>query len=327
LPSAEKPSRPFWSVMIPTYQPSEHYLRAAIDSVLAQDPGANQMQIEVVDDCSPATDVAALVQRIGRGRVAFSQNPKNLGLAGGWNSCVTKARGDWVHILHQDDVLLPGFYVELRSLIGDFPTAGAAFSRLFFLDEHSAWTHLSPIESHERELLPDWQYRLTAGPRIQCASIVVRRSVYEELGGFREDIPYCLDWEMWGRIAAAYPVAHSPAILAGYRTHGDSQTSRLSRDVTCVTDQIATFSLLASRLPPGRRESVALPFTHYILPELIRNVVSCYVGKRYDDALKLVQCASVLPVPKSERAELKRIARNSKIKRWSVKSGKSAGSS
>jgi glycosyltransferase involved in cell wall biosynthesis len=324
-PAADtSPPRPFWSVMIPTYQPSEVYLRAAIDSVLAQDPGPDQMQIAVVDDCSPDADVAAMVEKLGRGRVSFSRNPRNLGLAGGWNSCVAHARGEWVHLLHQDDLLQPGFYAELRRLITECPTAGAAFTRLFFLDEHSAWTHLSPIESHERGLLPDWQYRLTTGPRVQCASIVVRRSVYENLGGFRTDIPYCLDWEMWGRISVAYPFAHSPAILAGYRSHAGSQTSRLSRDVTCVTDQIATFSLLASRLPPERGESAAQPFTHYILPELMRNVVSCYVGKHYDAALKLVACAAALPVPKIERAELNRIARNSKLKRWSAKSRKAS---
>src|SRR4051794_29434054 len=102
--------RPLWSVMIPAYNPRADHLEQALRSVLIQDPGPERMQIEVVDDCSPEVDVAALVKRIAGEQVAFSRNDRNLGLARGWNSCVSRSRGDWVHILHQDDYVLPGFY-------------------------------------------------------------------------------------------------------------------------------------------------------------------------------------------------------------------------
>ena len=61
--------RIFWSVMIPTYNPKAEYLSQALVSVLQQAPGPEQMQIEVVDDCSPGTDVAALVKSIAGERV------------------------------------------------------------------------------------------------------------------------------------------------------------------------------------------------------------------------------------------------------------------
>src|SRR5206468_9339134 len=50
-PVAEEGTRPFWSVMIPTYNCGD-YLRRTLQSVLAQDPGPDQMQIEVVDGSS-----------------------------------------------------------------------------------------------------------------------------------------------------------------------------------------------------------------------------------------------------------------------------------
>ena len=43
--------RPLWSVMIPTYDCAK-YLPQTLHSVLEQDPGSGQMQIEVVDDAS-----------------------------------------------------------------------------------------------------------------------------------------------------------------------------------------------------------------------------------------------------------------------------------
>ena len=55
--------------MMPTYRPDEKYLRQALESVLQQAPGPEQMQIEVVDDCSPGMDVAALVKSIAGERV------------------------------------------------------------------------------------------------------------------------------------------------------------------------------------------------------------------------------------------------------------------
>jgi cellulose synthase/poly-beta-1,6-N-acetylglucosamine synthase-like glycosyltransferase len=47
-------ARPFWSVMIPTYNARADYLEETLRSVLRQDTGPEQMQIEVVDDCSPS---------------------------------------------------------------------------------------------------------------------------------------------------------------------------------------------------------------------------------------------------------------------------------
>lgn len=51
-PIPEGIHRPFWSVMITSYKRSE-YLAEAIKSVLEQGIEADEMQIEVVDDCSP----------------------------------------------------------------------------------------------------------------------------------------------------------------------------------------------------------------------------------------------------------------------------------
>ncbi len=115
--------------MIPAYNPSADYLEQVLKSILQQDPGAERMQIEVVDDCSPSVDVKKMVESIAGERVAFSQTPKNSGLAGCWNTCIERARGEWVHILHQDDIVQPGFYAALRKGTDD-SKVGAAFCRL-----------------------------------------------------------------------------------------------------------------------------------------------------------------------------------------------------
>src|SRR5881392_89985 len=136
LPDA---TRPFWSVMIPTYKPRADYLEETLKSVLQQDPGPGQMQIEVVDDGSPNGAPVELVRRLADDRVSVHREPANNGLAGIWNRCIERARGEWVHILHQDDVVLPGFYDHLYRGIGCNPQVAMAFCRFAISDANGHW--------------------------------------------------------------------------------------------------------------------------------------------------------------------------------------------
>ena len=77
-PVLDKRNRPLWSVMIPVFNCSE-FLVDALQSVLVQDMGKDRMQIEVLDDNSTDTDVKALVEKIGNGRVTYYKQPQNVG--------------------------------------------------------------------------------------------------------------------------------------------------------------------------------------------------------------------------------------------------------
>src|ERR1700760_863171 len=87
-------SRPFWSVMIPAYNPDLAYLEQTIRCVLAQDPGEARMQIEVVDDGSPKGAPVEFIRKLAGGRVSVHCEPRNLGLAGIWNRCIERAQGE-----------------------------------------------------------------------------------------------------------------------------------------------------------------------------------------------------------------------------------------
>jgi hypothetical protein len=98
--------------------------------------------------------------------------------------------------------------------------------------------------------------RLSGKQLIQTPAIVVRRAAYEKLGGFRSDLPYTLDWEMWSRIASQYFVWYEPAILACYRLHEASETSRLSRASENMLDIIRCIEINSSRLPSERSQKL-----------------------------------------------------------------------
>jgi GT2 family glycosyltransferase len=242
--------------MIPTYRPSE-YLLDTLRGVLAQDPGPAHMQIGVVDDASPAGDVAALVRRADpHGRITVHCAAVNLGLGGNWNRSIELARGQLVHILHQDDLVRPGFYRTLGAALRSAPQAGMAFCRCDFID--AAGTHVGA--THRRSLragvMRDWLARISEATRVQCPGVVVRRTTYERLGGFRTDLHYAVDWEMWVRIAADGAVWYEPRVLATYRKHAANATTRLEASEVTDGDMLAAIRIFSHHLPAARREQL-----------------------------------------------------------------------
>jgi glycosyltransferase involved in cell wall biosynthesis len=245
---AEDADKPFWSVMIPTYN-GTHYLEQTLRSVLAQDPGASVMQIEVIDDCSTEDDPEPLVKALGQGRITFHRQVQNQGQIKTWNRCIQRAKGEWVHILHQDDVVLPGFYTQLQTHLQEEQTVGAAFCRYLYMDEDDHWQLLSPLERKTPGILDHWLKQIATEQRIQFPAIVVRRQSYEQLGGFCPEAYSAADWEMWKRISAHFPVWYEPKVLACFRLHSASESSRLIQSGANIEHTRRAIEISKSYLP------------------------------------------------------------------------------
>lgn len=249
VPAAPSGPRPLWSVMIPTYNCAD-YLRHALSSVLAQDQGAGRMQTEVVDDSSTKDAPEAVVEELGRGRVSFYRQPHNVGHVANFNTCIRRSRGHLVHILHGDDMALPGFYSTMERAFAEFPEIGAAFCRDLRVDESGDTITTATAITPEPGILENWLQTIAMGQRLQPPAIVVRRSVYEAIGGFDKRIScYGEDWEMWVRIASRYPVWYTPEVLAAYRIHGKSLTARGSRTGAHARDYRKVIEINRAHLP------------------------------------------------------------------------------
>jgi glycosyltransferase involved in cell wall biosynthesis len=230
------------------------------------------MQIAVVDDASPTIDVEQLIAKVAPpGRIEVHRNTTNLGLAGNWNRSIALARGQLLHLLHQDDLTLPGFYSRLLRGFAAEPAAGLAFCRHAFVDESGQWTRRSHREQWRAGILDAWLERISLRQRIQCPAAIVRRSVYEAVGGFRSDLTYALDWEMWVRIAAGFPVWYEPQILACYRRHRGSETSRLSAAGKVGTDVLRAIGIFSQHLPAESRNRFGSRAYRHLVRALLRD--------------------------------------------------------
>ncbi len=248
-PILDSPDRPRWSVMIPTHN-SCAFLSETLRSVLRQDPGAREMQIAVVDDCSDRDDPERLLTGIAGSRVEFHRHARNIGATANFNACVSLSRGTIVHILHSDDTVDPGFYARLEDGLASGARPGAAFCRYRYMAEDGHEMSLSEAEREGPGVVTDFAARIARNQRIQMGAIAVRRSVYEKLGAFDQRLLHAADWEMWVRLACAFPIWYEPSVLASYRMHPDSDTSRLVLTGANVADTRAAIRLFGRHLPP-----------------------------------------------------------------------------
>lgn len=234
--------RPRWSVMIPVFN-SGSYLAETLKSVLSQEMPEGEMQIEVIDDCSTDINIQALIRDMGQGRVGYYRQPYNVGSLRNFETCLNLSRGEFVHILHSDDLVHSNFYRSMDNIFKSYPDIGAAFSRFKYIDDRGATLNYQEAEAPVECVLENWLHRLAEKQRIQAASIVVKREVYEQLGGFC-GVHYAEDWEMWARIATRYSFGYTPSILASYRKHEKSilgqslATAQNLKDLEYVIEKI-----------------------------------------------------------------------------------------
>ncbi|MEO1378482.1 MAG: glycosyltransferase [Cyanobacteria bacterium J06635_10] len=258
-PVSPEVERPLWSVMIPTYNCAE-YLRDTLKSVLAQDPGIDQMQIVVVDNHSTEDDPAAVVEELGAGRVEFHRQPRNVGMMNNFQACFELSRGKLIHLLCSDDCVREGFYEKMARPFEEHPQVGAAFCRSILIDKHNQWQGLSDFEMPHSGILPqNWLHRIA---EICCISVpslaVVRREVYEKLGGFNPRCGISGDWEMWARIFANYPMWFEAEPLAMWRVHLQSANNVNAKSDIFIQENYQTVeTILKSYLPEETNTKLA----------------------------------------------------------------------
>lgn len=159
----------------------------ALERALASG-GVGIESVFVVDDYS---SVSALeqVRRVCRSdnRVQLLENSRRMGAAICRNQGVRGAQTEWLLFLDDDDQLCEGFFDSMVQLLGSDPKVQA-----WIPDVRNAWQrHLSPVERS------DALARNRVGG---CSGFLIRKSLFEAVGGFDEDFPSMQDWDLWLRL-------------------------------------------------------------------------------------------------------------------------------
>lgn len=238
--------RPRWSVMVPAWNAAD-FVGRTLESVLAADL-PEDTQVEVVDDLS-TDSTAAEAGRFSERGVAYHRHDRQHGASANFNACIRRARGELIHILHADDEIEPGFYRSLESAMAHSDIV-AAFCRCAYVDHSGRRLKVTRAEGRTgvwTEAIPT----LAVSNRIRPPAIVVRRSAYEAVGGFREDLSHAADWEMWMRLARHGPIWHEDQVLARYRVHEEQDTAAKVQTGENIRERVAALALVNQGLSPS----------------------------------------------------------------------------
>lgn len=262
LPPVAQGARPFFSVIVPICNRLD-YLGKCLDSILDQDPGEENLEIIVQDDSSDM-DIKAAVDKLGRGRVRYNTTRSRLGLYGNTNDGLVQARGHWIHVLHDDDFVLPGFYETMRSAVENLPeTVGVACCRYTTLYEGTNDTFTAPQLSDKAGILENWLATIARENMLNIPAIVIKRAVFEKIGVFADDLNYAGDWEFWIRSAMHYQWWYQPENLARFIVHEKrksltgvmSDSGEAFANIRITLDRVSEFlpqTIVESTISPAR---------------------------------------------------------------------------
>jgi glycosyltransferase involved in cell wall biosynthesis len=203
---------PLVSVVIPAYNGGE-LLRAAVDSVLAQDY-ASPFEIVVVDDGSTEPIEPFLAGTGDRVRIVRKENG---GTASARNRGVREAQGDYLAFLDQDDLWDP-HKLSRQVPLFQHDDVALVHAGARFVDNAG---NVTSILTGDPDLTT---HALLADCRLAVQTVVVRRSVLETLGGFDETLSGADDWDMWIRIVDRFRITAVPDALATIRVHSGNQS-------------------------------------------------------------------------------------------------------
>ena len=133
-----------------------------------------------------------------------------------------RARGLWVHILHDDDIVMPGFYEAYREIIERNKDIVMVAGKGVHFDEKGRWQRIVGEDPNGSDLIEQFPSRVAETIRLLVSATVVRRSAYEAVGGWCPLFDFYTDWEMWSRLSTLGPVAGTPRPYLLYRRHSGS---------------------------------------------------------------------------------------------------------
>lgn len=264
LASMETP--PVISVVMPVYNPAEIYLRACLDSVLAQ--SYPHWELCIADDRSPKEHVQCVLREYEAkdSRIKVVYREQNGHISAASNSALDIATGDFVALLDHDDSLPEHALLFMAQAICERP-----YTQILYSDEDKLNGRGERFDPHFKS---DWNPDLFFSQNYVSHLGLYRRSLLQQIGGFRLGVEGSQDQDLLLRClphVAAEQIVHIPRVLYHWRTI-EGSTALASGEKSYTTDAgiKALRDYFAEQQPGVTVESGLVPNTYrvrYPIPE------------------------------------------------------------
>lgn len=165
------------TIMVPTYNRAS-YLEQCLASILVSSD--DQIEVIVSDNASP-DDTRDVVSRFCDSRVRYYRNDENVGMSRNILKLLKLARGAYVFMLTDDDLLNKGALTEVRRIADGWPDVGLILSTLNILDERTGERLDDYVFHNQDQLFSPGQQALTALFRAShvYSRITIRRDLVD----------------------------------------------------------------------------------------------------------------------------------------------------
>jgi glycosyltransferase involved in cell wall biosynthesis len=189
---------PLISICVPAYN-AERFLPAALESVRSQ--SFTNWELIVTEDGSRDSTEAIVADfaKTVKQSVSYQRHEENRGLPATRNTGIAAARGEWIALLDADDVWTTA---HLETAVEAMPktTAELIHSGSVLFDSETG--REIEVRAPSAKMVADFPRSLFNGAYvIQPSSVILRRELWEDVGGFDPTFRYVEDREMWLRCA------------------------------------------------------------------------------------------------------------------------------
>lgn len=246
--------KPRVSVVMPV-RDAGPYLREAVRSILDQD--YRDLELLIVREHGSGEDIDSLLEGLWDGRLRVVQNTEPLGLAMSLNIGVEEARGEYVARMDADDVSDPRRIGKQARFLDEHKDVGVVGTQTVFIDPDGREVPSTPLPT--TPAMVRWQLHFL-NP-IAHPTVMMRRDLIKELGGYSTRAHLCEDYELWLRAMRKTDLANLPEPLLRYRRHGGSVSVARAQEQRERASELAVRAIQVSTGRPVDRET-ALAIIH-----------------------------------------------------------------
>ena len=183
----------------------------------AQEAAVLSQPLRQAETASDSSEEAILTNPDGR--IRYRRLRKNEGISGNTNAALKMATGDYILLSDHDDIIEKDALFEIVRLLNDDPSLDIIYTDEDLTDE--AGEHFrSP------RFKPDFSIDLLRSINYICHLFCIRRTVMDEVGGFRSDCDGAQDWDLFLRCSEkTNRIGHVPKVLYHWR-ESESSTAR-----------------------------------------------------------------------------------------------------
>ncbi len=203
--------QPLVTIVTPSFNQG-HFIHETIESVLSQDYRPVEY---IVMDGGSTDETLDILESYGDRFHWVSEKDKGQthAINKGWH----KAQGTYLAWLNSDDIYLPGAVSQAVAFLEKNPTIGAVYGEGYHIEENGDIIERYPTEPFDRKRLIETCF-------ICQPTVFIRRSVLEQVGFLDENLHYCMDYDLWFRIAKHNEMGHIKEYLACTRLYKETKT-------------------------------------------------------------------------------------------------------